>query len=85
MNVAELPEEIDISTYSEYLAPLRAGAELQEQRPSILTASFLSLQLSRAGNHMCSQGTIYGHHLSQLLLQNLFLGVSFYCSKALVM
>ena len=37
VNVAELPEEIDISTYSEYLEPLRAGAGLQEQRPSILT------------------------------------------------
>ena len=37
VNVAELPEEIDISTYSEYLEPHRAGAGLQEQRPSILT------------------------------------------------
>lgn len=58
VNVAELPEEIDISTYSECLGPLRAGAGLQEQRPSILTVSFLSLQLSRAGNHMCNQGTM---------------------------
>ncbi|XP_051024997.1 ATP-dependent RNA helicase DDX39A isoform X5 [Acomys russatus] len=53
VNVAELPEEIDISTYSKWL-----GLSLVQKiwalgaKALLLTASFLSLQLSRAGNHV---------------------------------
>lgn len=72
VNVAELPEEIDISTYSKCLGPLWAEElGLRSKGPlSVLTATFLSLQSSRAGNHVCSQGT----WLSLLLLQILLLG-----------
>lgn len=57
VNVAELPEEIDISTYSECLGPLwEELLGFRSKSPlSVLTATFLSLQLSRAGNHVCSQ------------------------------
>lgn len=56
VNVAELPEEIDISTYSECLGPLREELLGFRSKPlAVLTATFLSLQLSRAGNHVCSQ------------------------------
>lgn len=71
VNVAELPEEIDISTYSECLGPLWEELLGFRSKPlAVLTATFLSLQLSRAGNHVCSQP---GTWLSLLLLQILLL------------